>query len=350
MLIVSFLFLRYFRVYSLTHLKVLDALADSLHLTGTLQAQDDGRLRWRVDGSQSHHQILEVQTAEEVEKERKKKRLKLCRRENHFLILSHKFHPHHHHHRRHIFTQAKRFEFQYPPNLAPLPSARPPQRHVVLISQSSVLFLSSAFYRSQVDAPTLRPSPPVSSHSIQSFAHSPSCSEVEEATDQWQSRIENHNAFQHVELPPSENQPSKRPSSSAPPHPPLLLRVMLSCRSFHSALLLLRCDGNTSRTPPIWSHKLFREGMKFIPIKKCFAHQFGAFPFPHSTSQQTSHRPKQPPTAPRIKLPIAVGRWLSIWQKRIHLPLSPPQRNSRLLFAAFGQLASVRPRTLTVER
>lgn len=48
----------------MTHLEVVDALADLLHLPGALEAEDEGRLGRGVDGALPHHQVLEVQTAE----------------------------------------------------------------------------------------------------------------------------------------------------------------------------------------------------------------------------------------------------------------------------------------------
>lgn len=47
-----------------SYLEVFHSLAHSLHLTGALQAQNAGRLGRRIDGSQTDHQILEVQTTE----------------------------------------------------------------------------------------------------------------------------------------------------------------------------------------------------------------------------------------------------------------------------------------------
>lgn len=48
---------------SLTHLKVLDTLADRLHFSSALQAQDDRGLGRGIDSTETHHQVLEVETA-----------------------------------------------------------------------------------------------------------------------------------------------------------------------------------------------------------------------------------------------------------------------------------------------
>lgn len=43
------------RKQPLTHLEVFDALANSFNFSGTLEAEDGRRFRWRVDGTQAHH-------------------------------------------------------------------------------------------------------------------------------------------------------------------------------------------------------------------------------------------------------------------------------------------------------
>lgn len=60
---VSFIHPFLIRSLCYSYLKVFDALTDSLHLSSALQSKDAGCLRGRVNGTQTHHQILEVQTA-----------------------------------------------------------------------------------------------------------------------------------------------------------------------------------------------------------------------------------------------------------------------------------------------